>query len=305
MSANIRTSLLLATLAAAAVASPGCASSQEDAEPEVTSAAEGAVIDDAAFDDIAEGASEGTTDTNSDPSVEGATTSDAEDPHVEEDANSPPPNDDPNIGADDMGSDEVMSSSEELNGACKKGGFYCGGDKLKGNSKWLYRCNGSAAPSLVKQCSSGCRVNTSGYDDTCKGSSTSSSNGKRVSSPVPGRRVTYGYGAKNRRYKAGYHTGDDYAAPKGSNAVAVRDGVVKFSNNAGGSYGRWMGILADNGRLYVYCHLSSRLLASGARVKAGQVIAKVGATGNVTGPHLHLEDHAGRFSYGRGRKPSW
>ena len=128
----------------------------------------------------------------------------------------------------------------------------------------------------------------------------------KVASPVPGRKVTYPYGVKNSRYAAGYHTGDDYAAPTGSNAVAVRSGTIRWSNDNGGAYGKWMGLDADNGRTYVYCHLSVRGLAAGKKVEAGQVIGKVGATGNVTGPHLHFEDHPlGPFVYAKGRKPAW
>ncbi len=129
---------------------------------------------------------------------------------------------------------------------------------------------------------------------------------QRAASPVPGKIVTYPYGVKNSRYAAGYHTGEDYAAPTGTNVVAVRNGVVRWSNDSGGAYGRWMGVQADNGRVYVYCHLSVRNVAAGATVKANQVIGKVGATGNVTGPHLHFEDHpTGPFTYARGRKPAW
>jgi murein DD-endopeptidase MepM/ murein hydrolase activator NlpD len=129
---------------------------------------------------------------------------------------------------------------------------------------------------------------------------------KRVPSPVPGKVVTYPFGVKNPRYAAGYHTGEDYAAPTGSDVVAVRNGTVRWSNDNGGAYGRWMGLDADNGRTYVYCHLSSRALAVGAKVVAGQVIGKVGATGNVTGPHLHFEDHPlGPFVYAQVRKPAW
>jgi len=128
----------------------------------------------------------------------------------------------------------------------------------------------------------------------------------RAASPVPGRSVTYPYGVRNSRYAAGYHTGEDYAAPTGTNVVAVRNGVVRWSNDSGGAYGRWMGVEADNGRVYVYCHLSVRSVATGATVKANQVIGKVGATGNVTGPHLHFEDHPkGPFQYAKGRKPAW
>jgi murein DD-endopeptidase MepM/ murein hydrolase activator NlpD len=129
---------------------------------------------------------------------------------------------------------------------------------------------------------------------------------KRVRSPVPGRGVTYPYGVKNPRYAAGFHTGQDHAAPKGTAVVAVRSGKIRWSNNRGGAYGRWMGLDADNGRTYVYCHLSSRRFKAGTRVKAGQRIGRVGATGNVTGPHLHFEDHPkGPFRYAQVRKPKW
>lgn len=128
----------------------------------------------------------------------------------------------------------------------------------------------------------------------------------RVESPVPGKVVTYAYGVKNSRYAAGYHTGDDYAAAVGLPVVAVRNGKIAWSNDNGGAYGTWMGLEADNGRTYVYCHLSSRLVSAGTVVTAGQTLGKVGATGNVTGPHLHFEDHPkGPFVYAQVRKPAW
>lgn len=129
---------------------------------------------------------------------------------------------------------------------------------------------------------------------------------KRVGSPAPGYRVTYPYGVKNTRYAAGFHTGQDHAAPKGRPVVAVRSGKIRWSNDRGGAYGRWIGLDADNGRTYVYCHLSSRRYKAGKRVKAGERIGRVGATGNVTGPHLHFEDHPkGPFRYAQVRKPKW
>lgn len=127
----------------------------------------------------------------------------------------------------------------------------------------------------------------------------------RVKSPVPGRKVTTPYG-KPGNWQAGYHTGDDYAAPAGAPVVAVRDGTIVWSKANNPSYGNWIGHRADNGRVYVYCHLSSRAVKTGQKVKAGQRIGRVGQTGKATGPHLHLEDHpAGDFRYGRGREPRW
>lgn len=128
----------------------------------------------------------------------------------------------------------------------------------------------------------------------------------RVTSPVPGYRISYRYGVRNPRYVAGYHTGNDYAAPVGTPVVAVRNGTIKWSDSHGGAYGNWIGLEAHNGRVYVYCHLSVRRVKKGQKVKAGQRLGLVGRTGNVTGPHLHFEDHPqGRFVYGQGRKPRW
>jgi murein DD-endopeptidase MepM/ murein hydrolase activator NlpD len=127
-----------------------------------------------------------------------------------------------------------------------------------------------------------------------------------VRSPVPGRAVSYPFGVRNSRYAAGYHTGDDYAAPTGTKVVAVRAGTIRWSNGDGGAYGSWIGLDADNGRTYVYCHLSARAVRTGERVAAGETLGRVGTTGMVTGPHLHFEDHPrGPFVYGKGREPRW
>jgi murein DD-endopeptidase MepM/ murein hydrolase activator NlpD len=127
----------------------------------------------------------------------------------------------------------------------------------------------------------------------------------KVKSPVPGYTITYKYGIKNPRYAAGYHTGDDYASPTGTKVVAVLDGTIAWSNDAGGAYGKWIGLRATTGRDYIYCHLSKRSVSAGATVTAGQKLGEVGATGNVTGPHLHFEDRPKGGGYGNDRKPTW
>lgn len=64
------------------------------------------------------------------------------------------------------GSDDACHASS---GGCTPGGLYCGGDKIGGNASTLYRCNGSAEPSVVENCSAGCSVNP-GIDDSCRAS---------------------------------------------------------------------------------------------------------------------------------------
>ena len=67
-----------------------------------------------------------------------------------------------------------------------------------------------------------------------------------------------------------------------------------------------IGLDADNGRTYVYSHLSQRFAQVGATVKAGQVLGFVGSTGFSTGPHLHFEDRPlGATTNDNTRKPAW
>jgi murein DD-endopeptidase MepM/ murein hydrolase activator NlpD len=162
-------------------------------------------------------------------------------------------------------------------------------------------CNKSDKPATEAQDSETAQTPVTTPEETPEAAAAAA----RVASPVPGYGISYPYGVKNPRYAAGYHTGDDYASPTGSKVVAVLGGTIVWSNNNGGAYGRWIGLRATNGRDYVYCHLSVRSVSTGATVVAGQKIGEVGATGNVTGPHLHFEDRPKGGGYGQVRKPTW
>ena len=69
---------------------------------------------------------------------------------------------------------------------------------------------------------------------------------------------------------------------------AAAGGKVIFSGTKG-SYGKMIVIDHGNGVETYYCHCSSLIASAGESVSQGEVIAKVGSTGNSTGPHLHLE----------------
>jgi murein DD-endopeptidase MepM/ murein hydrolase activator NlpD len=86
------------------------------------------------------------------------------------------------------------------------------------------------------------------------------------------------------------HKGTDYAAPKGTPVVATADGRVTFANY-NGSFGNLIVIKHDDRFETKYAHLNgfAQGVKAGTRVKQGQVIAYVGATGSATGPHLHYE----------------
>ena len=84
------------------------------------------------------------------------------------------------------------------------------------------------------------------------------------------------------------HSGLDIAAPNGKDIKAARAGRVESSGWMGG-YGFAVIIDHGDGLKTLYAHASKLLVKAGDRVIQGQVIAKVGSTGNSTGPHVHFE----------------
>jgi len=84
------------------------------------------------------------------------------------------------------------------------------------------------------------------------------------------------------------HTGLDFAAPYGSPIVSVAHGTVTEAAYDG-SYGYKTVVTLDDGTEIWYCHQTSNAVGVGAVVDPGELIGYVGATGNTTGPHLHLE----------------
>jgi murein DD-endopeptidase MepM/ murein hydrolase activator NlpD len=86
-----------------------------------------------------------------------------------------------------------------------------------------------------------------------------------------------------REYRA--HLGVDYKAPAGAPVIAVADGVVVSAGASGGS-GRMVHLRHGNGFETEYLHLSSIAVRAGARVRQGELVGRVGATGLATGPHL-------------------
>jgi murein DD-endopeptidase MepM/ murein hydrolase activator NlpD len=84
-----------------------------------------------------------------------------------------------------------------------------------------------------------------------------------------------------------WHTGIDIGAKSGTNILAADSGVVWFSGN-GAATGNYL-ILYHGSFWTLYLHNSQNLVKEGDAVQQGDVIAKVGSTGNSTGPHLHFE----------------
>ncbi len=90
----------------------------------------------------------------------------------------------------------------------------------------------------------------------------------------------------SKKYKR--HTGIDYGAALGTPIHATAGGTVEFAGWRGG-YGKLVILRHPNGYKTYYGHCSRLLVKKGVHVEQGQAIAKVGQTGQATGPHVHYE----------------
>jgi murein DD-endopeptidase MepM/ murein hydrolase activator NlpD len=89
-------------------------------------------------------------------------------------------------------------------------------------------------------------------------------------------------------WSSGYHTGVDFVVPTGTPLRSIARGTV-VSAGWGGAYGNQVVIRHADGKYSQYAHMSSLSVSAGQTVGEGQRIGLSGATGNVTGPHLHFE----------------
>ncbi len=100
--------------------------------------------------------------------------------------------------------------------------------------------------------------------------------------------ITARYGSGGSRWSSGRHTGLDIAAPTGTSITAADAGKVSFAGWKG-SYGYTVIINHNNGYETYYAHCSKLLVRAGETVAKGDLIARVGSTGNSTGAHCHFE----------------
>ena len=127
----------------------------------------------------------------------------------------------------------------------------------------------------------------------------------------------FGYRIHPLTGKRKLHSGIDIAGGRGLNQVniiAAKDGIVVYptagvSNNCptssslsscGGGYGNYVIIQHSDGNYTLYAHLYENTITvkEGDSVSQGQVIAKMGSSGNSTGMHLHFEIREGNNAYG-------
>ncbi|MFJ8134935.1 peptidoglycan DD-metalloendopeptidase family protein [Streptomyces sp. NPDC096013] len=188
---------------------------------------------------------------------------------------------------------------------------------VTGGWKKIYQDNREAIggnPSLIHpglKLSLGEKAATSGTDTTksstssgtSSSSSSSSSSSKESSAtqsadttststgyglPVTGATIGTGYRVAGSMWSSGYHTGVDFVVPTGTTIKAIAAGTV-VSAAYDGAYGNEVVIRHADGQYSQYAHMSQLSVSAGQTVTEGQQIGLSGATGNVTGPHLHFE----------------
>ncbi|MEU3175240.1 M23 family metallopeptidase [Streptomyces sp. NPDC007000] len=108
--------------------------------------------------------------------------------------------------------------------------------------------------------------------------------------PTSSYTISSTFGQAGAYWSSGQHTGLDFAAPTGTLIKAVHTGTIT-SAGWDGSYGYKTVLTLDDGTEIWYAHQSSISVSVGQQVNTGDVIGRVGSTGNSTGAHLHLEVH--------------
>ena len=106
--------------------------------------------------------------------------------------------------------------------------------------------------------------------------------------------ISSGFGTRTNpiTFKSEFHNGVDLPAPKGTPIYAPADGTVSSSGVKGG-YGNCVVISHGGGIVTLYGHCDSLCVSAGQKVKKGDLIARVGTSGQSTGIHLHYTIYEG------------
>lgn len=103
-------------------------------------------------------------------------------------------------------------------------------------------------------------------------------------------RMTASFGQTGKYWKNG-HTGEDYVVTGNDwSLYAIDDGTITENAYQANGYGNYIAIVLPDGKATRYAHMQEKCsLPIGTIVKKGQKVGVAGATGNVTGRHLHIE----------------
>lgn len=100
-------------------------------------------------------------------------------------------------------------------------------------------------------------------------------------------RISSEYGVLEE-VRSGKHTGIDLAMPEGTTLRSLVDGTVEQIFNDPDGIGKGVKIVADNGKEFIYGHMSDIDVKVGEKISVREIIGESGNTGNSTGPHLHF-----------------
>ncbi|MFH8617811.1 M23 family metallopeptidase [Streptomyces sp. NPDC017979] len=112
---------------------------------------------------------------------------------------------------------------------------------------------------------------------------------KMFALPLSSYSISATYGQSGSMWSSGQHTGLDFVASSGTPLKAVGAGTVKSAGWSGPAYGYQVILELNDGTEIMYAHMSSVSVGAGQKVVAGDGVGRVGATGNVSGAHLHME----------------
>ena len=106
---------------------------------------------------------------------------------------------------------------------------------------------------------------------------------------------------KKGSWKFGYHTGVDRVCDSDRILVACTDGTVTRVNSCGESYGNHIVFRTDDNRSILYAHMADKpAVKVGDRIVSGQILGRMGNTGNSYGAHLHIEvQNSKTWGYGK------
>jgi murein DD-endopeptidase MepM/ murein hydrolase activator NlpD len=147
---------------------------------------------------------------------------------------------------------------------------------------------GQKAAASTAHTSSSSTTEHKSTSSAAKSASSGTSTSSGYTAPVDNVVLGTAYHTAGSMWASGYHTGQDFVVSTGTKLKAVASGTV-VSAGWGGAYGNQVVIKLADGKYAQYAHLSSISVSAGQSVSEGQQIGLSGATGNVTGPHLHFE----------------
>lgn len=118
--------------------------------------------------------------------------------------------------------------------------------------------------------------------------------------PFTGRiKITCEFGKKGE-WQAGFHTGIDLIGLDNKTIYSTHNGLIIFINNnpETSAYGKYIKMKDENGYIHLFAHLSSITVKLGQTVNRTTKLGIMGATGNVSGAHLHYEIRNSNDGYG-------